>query len=81
MKARIRPRSSTPVLVEALVFRRDERLLNVLGNVGERDPDPALVLLEYLREAPALAVEHDAGAGQFHPPQLAVSGRSAAALL
>ena len=48
------------VLVEALVLGRDERLLHVLGNVGERHPDAALVLLEHLGEALALAVEHHA---------------------
>ena len=56
--------------VEALVLGRDERLLHVLGDVGERDPEPALVLLEHVGEAGALAVEHHAGAGELESPEL-----------
>ena len=76
MKARIRPRSSMPLCsIEALVLGRDERLLHVLGNVGEHHPDPALVLLEYLRKALALAVEHHARAGQLEALELVVIGQ------
>ena len=60
------------VLVEALVLGRDEGLLHVLRDVGERHPDAALVLLEHLGEALALAVEHDAGAGQLEALELVV---------
>ena len=60
------------VLEEALVFRGDERLLHLLGDVGEGDPDAALVLLEHLREPLPLAIEHDAGARQLEPAQLVV---------
>src|SRR5262249_59777538 len=48
------------VLIEAFVFGREEGLLHVLRDVGEWNPYPPLVLLEHLREAFALAVEHDA---------------------
>ncbi len=53
------------VLIEALVFGRHKGLLHVFGYVGEDHPDAALVLLEDLREAVALAVEHDARPRQF----------------
>ena len=76
MKARIRPRSSMPLCsVEALVLGRQERLLHVLRNVGERHPYAPLVLLEHLREAFALAVEHHARARQLEALELVVIGQ------
>ncbi len=63
------------VLEEALVLRRHERLLHVRRNVAQHHPDAALVLLEYLREALALAVEHHAGARQLHALELVVIGK------
>jgi len=55
-----------PVLVEALVLGRDEGLLHMRRNFGERHPDAPMILLEHFRDALALAVEHDTGAGQSH---------------
>ena len=63
------------VPVEALVFGRQERLLHVLGNVGEGNPFAPLVLLEHLREAFALAVEHHARARQLDALELGVIGQ------
>ena len=63
------------VAIEALVLSREERLLDVFRNVAERDPLPPLVLLEHLREAFALAVEHDAGARQLEALELVVIGQ------
>ena len=63
------------VLVEALVFRCDERVTDRLGDIGERDPDAALALLEHFRKAVSLAVEHDARARQLEPAQLVVVGQ------
>src|SRR5262249_15522724 len=63
------------VLIEAFVLGRKKSLLHVLGNVSEWNPDPPLVLLEYLREAFALAVEHDARAGKLEALELGVSGQ------
>ena len=60
------------VLEEPLVLGRHKRVLNVLGDVGENDPDAPLVFLEYLREAVALAIEHDTRAGQLQAFQLMV---------
>ena len=64
-----------PVPVEALVLGREERLLHVLGNVGEGNPFAPLVLLEHLREAFALAVEHHARARQLEALELGVIGQ------
>ena len=58
------------MLVEAPVLRREKRLLDVLGNIGERYPHPPLVLFEHLRKAFAPAVEHDARAGKLHSLEL-----------
>ena len=63
------------VAIEALVLGREERLLDVFRNIAERDPLPPLVLLEHLREAFALAVEHDAGARQLEALELVVIGQ------
>ena len=63
------------VRIEALVLRRDEGLLHALRNVGQHHPHPALVLLEHLRKALALAVEHHAGAGQLDALELGVIGQ------
>ena len=63
------------VVVEALVLRRHECLLHVLGNVGEHHPDPALVLLEHLGKALALAVEHHARSGKLDALELGVIGQ------
>ena len=59
------------VLIEALVLGRDEGVAHVLRDIRERDPDAPLVLLEHLGEAPALAVEHDAGARKLEALELA----------
>jgi hypothetical protein len=75
-KARIKPRSSDSlVLVETPVLRREEGFLHVLGDVGEHDPDAALVLLEHLGEAFALAVEHDARTRQLDALEPGVIGQ------
>jgi hypothetical protein len=37
----------------------------LVGDIGERDPHTALVLLKHLGETLVLAVEHDAGAGKL----------------
>src|SRR6266700_7547477 len=58
------------MLVEAPVLRREQRLLDVLGNICERYPSPPLVLFEHLRKAFAPAVEHDARAGKHHSLEL-----------
>ena len=63
------------VLVEALVLGRHERLLHMLGNVGEQHPDAALVLLEHLGKALALAVEHHARSRQLEALELGVIGQ------
>ena len=65
----------TFVPVEALVLGRQERLLDMLRDVGERHPLPALVLLEHLGEAFALAVEHHARARQLEALELGVIGQ------
>ena len=70
------PRSSMPLCsIEALVLRRHERLLHLLGNVGEHHPDPALVLLEYLRKALPPPVQHHARAGKLEALELGVIGQ------
>src|SRR3984893_11470194 len=63
------------VLIEALVLGRHKRLLHMLGNVGKHHPDAALVLLEYLRQALALAAEHHPRAGKLDPLELVVIGQ------
>src|SRR5262249_4201533 len=45
------------MLIEAFALGREKTFLHVRGDVGEWTPHPPLVLLEYLREAFALAVE------------------------
>src|SRR6266436_2912258 len=60
------------MLIEALVLGREKRLLHVLRNLGERHPHPPLVLLEHLRKAFPLAVEHDACPRQLHTLELGV---------
>ncbi len=60
----------TLVGIEAFVLGGEKRLLHVVGNVGERNPDPALVLLEHFRKAMALAVEHETGTWQLEPSKL-----------
>ena len=60
------------VLVEALVLGGDEGIAHLLRDIGERNPHPALVLLEHLGETLALAVEHHAGTGQLEALELAV---------
>jgi hypothetical protein len=62
------------MLMKAFVLGCDERLLHVLGDAGERDPHAALVLLEYLREALPLAVQHDARARELEAFELGVIG-------
>ena len=56
------------VLIETPVLGRDERLLHVVGNVGERHPDPAVAGLEHVGKLVALAVEHRAHARQLARP-------------
>ncbi len=63
------------VLIEALVLGCDEGLLHVLGNVGDRYPHPALILLEHFGKTFALAVEHDARAGQLEALEPGVIGQ------
>ena len=63
------------MLVEAFVLGREKSLLHLLGDVGEWNPHPPLVLFEYLREAFALAVEHDARARKFEAFELGVIGQ------
>src|SRR5262245_9184928 len=63
------------MLIEAFVLGRKKSLLHVLGDVGEWHPYPPLVLLEYLGEAFALAVEHDARARKLHALELGVIGQ------
>ena len=53
------------VLVEALVLGGHECLLHRHRNFGERHRDAALVGIEHLPEAAALAVQHDGRAGQL----------------
>jgi len=43
------------VLVEAFVLGREEGFLHVLGDIGERNPHSALVLLEDFGERPTSA--------------------------
>jgi hypothetical protein len=63
------------VAVKAFVFGHKERLLYVFGDVREGHPLAPLVLLEHLREAFALAVEHDAGARKLDSLELVVIGQ------
>ena len=63
------------MLIEAFVLGREKSLLHVLGDLGEWNPHPPLVLLEYLREAFALAVEHDARARKLEALELGVIGQ------
>ena len=63
------------VLVEAFVLGREEGLLHVLGDIGERNPHAALVLLEDFGERPTIAVEEDAGTGKLHAFELGVVGQ------
>src|SRR5947208_12792216 len=58
------------MLGRAPAARREKRLWDVLGNIGERYPHPPLVLFEHLRKAFAPAVEHDARAGKLHSLEL-----------
>src|SRR5438034_3271944 len=75
-KARIKPALIDPfVLVEAFVLGREEGLLHVLGDIGERNPHAALVLLEDFGERPTVAVEEDAGTGKLHAFELGVVGQ------
>ena len=63
------------VPIKALVLGREKRLLDVLRDVGEGNPFAPLVLLEHLREAFALAVEHHARARKFEALELGVIGQ------
>src|SRR5262249_17215955 len=63
------------VLIEASVLGREKSLLHLLRDVGERHPDPPLVLLEYLGETFPPPVEYDARAGQPHALELGVIGQ------
>ena len=58
------------VLVEAPILGGDERLLHVIGNVGQRHPDAAIARLEDVGVMVAAAVEHLAHAGQLLALQL-----------
>ena len=69
------------MLIEAFVLGREKSLLHLLGDVGEWNPHPPLVLLEYLREAFALAVEHDARARKLEALELGVIGQIGSCLV
>ena len=60
------------VLIEALVFRGNESVRNIVGKLRERHPLAALIGLKQLGEFLALAVEYHAGAGQLQIFQLVV---------
>jgi hypothetical protein len=63
------------MLIEAFVLGREKGLLHVLRDVGEWNPHPPLVLLEHLREAFALAIEHDARARKVQALELGMVGQ------
>src|SRR6266700_1616264 len=63
------------VLVEAFVLGREEGFLHVLGDIGERNPHSALVLLEDFGERPTVAVEEDAGTWKLHAFELGMVGQ------
>jgi hypothetical protein len=63
------------VQVEPLVLGGDEGALHGFGNLVERHPDAVLVGFKQLGELVALAVEHDAGAGQLEVPESVVIGQ------
>ena len=63
------------VLVEAFVLGREEGFLHVLGDIGERNPHSALVLLEDFGERPTVAVEEDAGTRKLHAFELGMVGQ------
>ena len=63
------------VLMEALVLGGDESLLHMLGDVGERHPDAAVVGFVDFAEALAVAVEDGADARQPQPFQFRVVGQ------
>src|SRR5262249_18965456 len=63
------------MVVEGFSLGREKSFLHVRGDVGEWTPPPPLVLLEYLREAFALAVEHDARARKLEALELGVIGQ------
>ena len=63
------------MLVEAFVLGREEGLLHVLGDIGERNPHAALVLLEDFGERQTIAVEEDAGTRKLHAFELGVVGQ------
>src|SRR5262249_28145186 len=62
----------TLVLVESFVFRGDESVAHVVRDIGEHHPYPSLVLLEYLREALSLAIQHHTRAGKLEPFEFGV---------
>src|SRR5262249_717324 len=63
------------MLIETFILSCEKGLLHVFGDIGEWYPHPALVLLEYLREAFALAVEHDARARKLEALELGMIGQ------
>ncbi len=63
------------VLIEAFVLGREKGLLHVLRDVGEWNPHAPLVLLEHLRKALALAVEHDARSRKLDALEFGVIGQ------
>ncbi len=82
MKARVTLRHvDAPVLEEALVLGRDERLLHELRNLGQRHPVPAAVGLEQLGEFRPVPSSTVVMPGNLRPLSLLWSGRSAAARL
>src|SRR4051812_12106159 len=58
------------MLIKALILSSNERALNVIRNRGERDKNPALVLLVEFRKAIIFVVEDNAGARQFEALEL-----------
>ena len=64
------------MLEEALVFRRDERLLHVLGDVGELDPEAAVVWLVELGVGRAFHVIDVGKAGHAQRLELVVVGQA-----
>src|SRR5262245_46550300 len=69
------------MLIETFVLGREKGLLHVLRDVGEWRPHPPLVLLEHLRKAFALAVEHDARSRTLEALEFGVIGQLAARLV
>ena len=53
------------VIEETAVFCGNRRLLQVIGNFGQRHPDAPIAGLEDFRETLAVTVEHGAHAGQL----------------